>query len=46
MRPRLRFLSDELIERILEEAYKLLESKGVAIQHDSLPGRLADAGDR
>jgi hypothetical protein len=27
MRPRLRFLSDELIERILDEAYKLLEAK-------------------
>jgi len=38
MRPRLRFLSDELIERILDEAYALLETRGVALHHDSLPG--------
>jgi len=44
MRPRLRFLSDELIERILDEAYKLLETRGVTLHHDSLPGRLAEAG--
>lgn len=44
MRPRLRFLSDELIERILDEAYKLLETKGVELPHESLPGRLAEAG--
>ncbi len=39
MRPRLRFLSDELIERILDEAYKLLETRGVTLCHDSLPVR-------
>ena len=44
MRPRLRFLSDELIERILDEAYKLLETKGVTLHHESLPRRLAEAG--
>jgi trimethylamine--corrinoid protein Co-methyltransferase len=46
MRPRLRFLSDELIRRILDEAYKLLEAKGVTLPHDELLGRLADAGCR
>ena len=44
MRPRLRFLSDELIQRILDEAYKLLEAKGVTLHHESLPRRLAEAG--
>jgi len=44
MRPRLRFLSDEMIERILDEAYKLLETSGVAMHHESLPERLAGAG--
>ena len=44
MGPRLRFLSDELIERILDEAYKLLETRGVEMPHKSLPGRLVDAG--
>ena len=44
MRPRLRFLSDELIERILNEAYKLLETRGVTLHHESLPKRLAEAG--
>lgn len=37
-------MSDELIERILAEAYKLLETQGVAIHHDTLPERLVDAG--
>ncbi|KPJ76702.1 MAG: hypothetical protein AMK72_02715 [Planctomycetes bacterium SM23_25] len=44
MRPRLRFLSDELIERILDEAYKLLETKGVTLHHEALLARLAEAG--
>jgi len=44
MRPRLRFLSDDLIKKILDEAYKLLETKGVAMEHDTLPERLAGAG--
>jgi trimethylamine--corrinoid protein Co-methyltransferase len=44
MRPRLRFLSDELIERILDEAYKLLETKGVTLHHEALLARLAEVG--
>jgi len=44
MRPRLRFLSDELIERILDEAYKLLETRGVTLHHEALLARLAEAG--
>ena len=44
MKPQVRFLSDELITRILDEAYKLLATKGVEIQHESIPKRLADAG--
>ena len=44
MRPRMRFLSDELIERILLEAYKLLETRGVTLPHEALLGRLAGAG--
>lgn len=44
MRPRLRFLSDELIERILDEAYHLLETRGVTLHHETLPRRLAEAG--
>ncbi len=44
MRPRLRFLSDELIERILDEAYNLLQTKGVTLHHEALLARLAEAG--
>lgn len=44
MRPRLRFLSDEMIERILGEAYKLLETRGVAMHHETLAEKLAEAG--
>ena len=44
MRPRLRFLSDELIERILDEAYTLLETRGVTLHHEALLARLAEAG--
>jgi len=40
----LRFLSDELIERILDEAYKLLQTKGVTLHHEALLARLAEAG--
>lgn len=46
MRPRLRFLSDELIRRILDEAYKLLDTKGVMLPHEALLARLAEAGCR
>ena len=44
MQPRLRFLSDELIERILDEAYHLLETRGVILHHEMLKDTLADAG--
>ncbi|HUT35751.1 MAG TPA: hypothetical protein VNE39_19850 [Planctomycetota bacterium] len=46
MRPRLRLLSDELIGRILEEAYHLLETKGINLHHEGLMGRLGDLGCR
>jgi trimethylamine--corrinoid protein Co-methyltransferase len=46
MRPRLRFLSDELIQRILDEAYKLLDTKGITLPHEALLARLAEAGCR
>jgi trimethylamine--corrinoid protein Co-methyltransferase len=46
MRPRVRFLSDELIEQVLDEAYKLLETKGIHLVHDGLLERLGDAGCR
>ena len=46
MRPRLRFLSEELIQQILEEAYKLLETRGINLNHDLLLGRFADLGCR
>ncbi|MEE8397552.1 MAG: trimethylamine methyltransferase family protein [Desulfobacterales bacterium] len=44
MRPRLRFLSDKLIRRILDEAYHLLETRGVTLHHETLQRRLAEAG--
>jgi trimethylamine--corrinoid protein Co-methyltransferase len=40
----MRFLNDELVERILDEAYKLLETRGVTLHHEALLGRLGDAG--
>ena len=46
MRPRVRFLSDELIGQILDEAYRLLETKGINLNHDLLLERLADLGCR
>ncbi|MHC4718689.1 MAG: trimethylamine methyltransferase family protein [Planctomycetota bacterium] len=46
MRPTVRFLSDDLIERILEQAYRLLQDKGINLNHDPLLQRLADAGCR
>jgi trimethylamine--corrinoid protein Co-methyltransferase len=46
MRPRLRFLSDELIQRILDEAYNLLDTKGITLPHEELLARLAEAGCR
>lgn len=44
MRPTVRFLSDELIERILDEALHLLEAKGITLHHRPLLERLADIG--
>ena len=44
MPPRLRFLSDDLIARILDEANKLLETKGVTLYHELLPERLDEKG--
>ena len=46
MRPTLSFLSDELADRVVEEACRLLETRGVNLNHRLLMGRLADAGCR
>jgi hypothetical protein len=46
MRPRVRFLSDGLVEQILDEAYMLLETRGINLNHDPLLERLAQAGCR
>jgi len=46
MRPRLSFLSDDLIGQILEEAFRLLETAGVNLNHDLLLGKLSDSGCR
>lgn len=44
MRPTLKFLSDELIERILSEARHLLAILGVEIHNESLVARLIEHG--
>ena len=46
MRPKLRFLDDALIERILAEAREVLAKLGVAIQNDAAIRLLADHGAR
>jgi trimethylamine--corrinoid protein Co-methyltransferase len=46
VRPSLRFLSDELIERIVGEARDLLESLGVEINNEEILSRLSDHGAR
>jgi len=46
MRPKVRFLSDDLVQQILEEAYKLLETKGINLHHELLLERFADLGCR
>ena len=46
MRPTLRFLSDDLIERILSEATDLLESLGVEVQNERAKSLLCDHGAR
>ncbi len=44
MRPKLRFLSDELIERIISEARDLLCNLGIAVQNDNAVKLLTDNG--
>lgn len=44
MRPRLRFLDDELIDRIVDEARTVLVEIGVEIQDDEAKALLADHG--
>lgn len=46
MRPTLRFLTDELADRIISEARRLLCSKGVNLHHEVLLRRFADLGCR
>ena len=44
MRPTLNVLSDELIERILDEAFDILETTGMEIRGPAMRQRLVDAG--
>jgi trimethylamine--corrinoid protein Co-methyltransferase len=44
MRPRVRFLSDELVERIIAEAREILCKLGVEIHNDGILAMLADHG--
>ena len=44
MRPKARFLTDRLIEQILEEALTLLETRGIGLNHDLLLSRFGDRG--
>jgi trimethylamine--corrinoid protein Co-methyltransferase len=44
MRPTLRFLSDELIERILSEAREILCKVGIKIYHEEILSLLSDHG--
>jgi trimethylamine---corrinoid protein Co-methyltransferase len=44
MRPTLRFLTDELVEKIIAEARRILAEFGVEIHNDSLLARLGDQG--
>src|SRR5215213_10711420 len=44
MQPKLTLLSDELISRILEEAYELLQCPGVKVQNPEARELLAAAG--
>ncbi len=46
MRPILRFLTDELADKIIEEARRLLCSKGVNLHHELLLRRFSDLGCR
>ena len=44
MQPKLSLLTDDLIERILDEAYQLLLKPGVKVQNEEARKLLADAG--
>jgi trimethylamine--corrinoid protein Co-methyltransferase len=44
MQPKLTLLSDELIPRVLEEAYELLQCPGVKVQNPEARDLLAEAG--
>ena len=44
MRPKLTLLSDEIIARILEEAYELLLNPGIKVQNEEARDLLARAG--
>ena len=44
MRPNVRVLDDALRDRILEEAYRLLDEVGIDVKNARLRGRLLDAG--
>lgn len=44
MRPRARFLDDELVQRIVDEALRVLDVHGVTVSHEGLLRRMADAG--
>ena len=44
MRPRLRFLKDELIDRIVDEARTVLAEIGVEVQDEGARAVLADFG--
>jgi len=46
MRARVRFLTDDLADRIIAEARKLLCAKGINLHHDLLLRRFADLGCR
>jgi len=46
MRPRVSFLGEDLIAQIIDEAYQLLETRGVNLNHDLLLGKLSDLGCR
>ena len=44
MQPRLSLLTEDLIERIVDEAYQLLLKPGIKVQNEEARKLLADAG--
>jgi trimethylamine--corrinoid protein Co-methyltransferase len=44
MRPKLNFLSDELLKQIIEEGFALLMNPGIQVKNDEALSLLADAG--